>query len=199
MKKITIVAVGLIALAAAPAFGHGGVRRFIEVLNGLNEAAAVVSTTGTGTFRATINRDETEIAYTLTFKDLEGDVRQGHIHIGLPQNTGGIVLWLCQTASNPSPIPTTPFCSDPNDPLTLRANTVSGTLTVADVRGNDANGIAGPTGTSTTPTTAEEFAEVVALIRAGKTYANVHTVKFPPGEIRSQIGDRGSDNDDHKH
>jgi hypothetical protein len=200
MKKITIVAVGLIALAAAaPALSQEGVRRFIEVLNGLNEAAAVVSTTGTGTFLATINNDETEIAYTLTFQDLEGDVRQAHIHIGLPQNSGGIVLWLCQTASNPSPIPTTPFCSDPNDPLTLRANTVSGTLTVADVRGNDANGIAGPTGPSTTPTTAAEFAEVVALIRAGKTYANVHTAKFPPGEIRSQIGDRGANNDDHKH
>lgn len=201
MKRITIVAVGLIALAAAaPVFSQEGVRRFIEYLNGLNEAAAVVSTTGTGTFRATINSDETEIAYTLTFKDLEGDVRQAHIHIGLPQNSGGIVLWLCQTASNPSPTPlTTPFCSDPNDPFTLRANTVSGTLTVADVRGNDANGIAGPTGASTTPTTAEEFAEVIALIRAGKTYANVHTAKFPPGEIRSQIGDRGFNDDDHKH
>ncbi len=116
MKRITIVAVGLIALAAAaPAFSQEGVRRFNEFLNGLNEAAAVVSTTGTGTFRATINNDETEIAYTLTFKDLEGDVRQAHIHIGLPQNAGGIVLWLCQTASNPSPTPT-PFCSDPNNP-----------------------------------------------------------------------------------
>ena len=108
MKKITIVAVGLIALAAAaPVLSQEGVRRFIEVLNGLNEAAAVVSTTGTGTFLATINNDETEIAYTLTFQDLEGDVRQAHIHIGLPQNSGGIVLWLCQTASNPSPMPTT--------------------------------------------------------------------------------------------
>ena len=47
-----------------------------------------------------------------------------------------------------------------------------------------ANGIAGPT--ATTP---GEFAELVALIRAGKTYVNVHTAKFPPGEIRSQIED----------
>jgi CHRD domain len=73
-------------------------------------------------------------------------------------------------------------------------------FTQADVRGNDANGIAGPTAAApTTPTTAEEFAEVVALIRAGKTYANVHSTKFGAGEIRSQIGDRGFNDDDHNH
>jgi hypothetical protein len=36
----------------------------------------------------------------------------------------------------------------------------------------------------------------IALIRAGKTYANVHSSKFPLGEIRSQI-DPHDGNDDH--
>jgi hypothetical protein len=189
MKRITLFAAAILAVAGTGlAFTGEGPRRFSEFLNGLKEAPAIVSTTGNGTFRATINRDETEIQYVLTFRDLEGDVRQAHIHIGHPQNSGGIVLWLCDSAANPSPSATTPDCTV-DDPLNLRAGRVTGTLTADDVQNVAANGIAGPT-----PMTPGEFAEVIALIRAGKTYVNVHTVKFPPGEIRSQIDhDHGHD------
>jgi hypothetical protein len=50
--------------------------------------------------------------------------------------------------------------------------------------------------------------EVIALIRAGLTYANVHSSKFTGGEVRSQIDDRDDDrdgdsdddsDDDHRH
>ena len=34
------------------------------------------------------------------------------------------------------------------------------------------------------------FAEAVRAIRSGNTYANVHSVKFPGGEIRGQIRSR---------
>ena len=34
---------------------------------------------------------------------------------------------------------------------------------------------------------AGEFDELVRAIRAGVTYANVHSEKFPGGEIRGQI------------
>ncbi len=54
--------------------------------------------------------------------------------------------------------------------------TVTGTLTAANVVGPAGQGIA-----------AGEFAELIRAIRAGKTYANVHSTKFPGGEIRSQI------------
>jgi len=186
MKRFTIVAAAVFVMAGAGLaftedWGMGRIRQFREFLNGINEATAVVSTTGSGTFRATISKDETEINYVLTFKDLEGDVRQAHIHIGHPQNQGGIVLWLCDSEANPSPTANTPACNE-DDPLNNRAGRVSGTLTAADVQNLPANGIAGPT-----TTTAGEFAEVIALIRAGRTYANVHSVKFGSGEIRSQI------------
>ncbi len=188
MKRITMVGAMIFTVVGTGlAFTNEGSRRFSEFLNGLKEAPAVVSTTATGTFRATINRDETEINYVLTFEDLEGDVRMAHIHIGLPQNMGGIVLWLCDSAQNPAPSDLTPACAV--DPLNAREGRVTGTLTAADVQSLTANGIAGPT--ATTP---GEFAEVIALIRAGKTYVNVHSAKFGAGEIRSQID---SDNGEH--
>ena len=195
MKRFMTVAVALIATAGSGlAFSGDGIRRFSESLNGLKEATAVVSTTGTGTFLATINDDETEISYELTFQDLEGDVRQAHIHIGHPQNQGGVVLWLCDSEFNPAPSDNTPACTSA-DPLNTRAGRVTGTLTAADVQTQSANGIAGAT--AMTP---GEFAEVIALIRAGKTYANVHSTKFPPGEIRSQIDPLdGSDDRDPGH
>jgi len=134
MKRITIVAVALLSLGSTVlVFGDEGGRRFRELLNGFKEAAAPISTTGTGTFAATINKDETEIDYVLTFENLEGDVRQAHIHIGYPQNSGGIVLWLCDSPTNPSPSATTPECTQ-SDPGNLRAGHVTGTLTAADVQ-----------------------------------------------------------------
>ena len=182
MKNIVIGTTAVLAVTAtAFAFSDEGGQKFREFLNGLKEAAAVVSTTGSGTFSATINPEETEISYELTFSNLEGDVRQAHIHIGLPQNSGGVVLWLCDSETNPSPSAATPACNSAN-PADPRNGSVTGTLTEADVQNLAANGIAGPT--ATTP---GEFAEVVALIRAGKTYVNVHTAKFGAGEIRSQI------------
>jgi CHRD domain len=189
-KRIAIVAAAAVGVAgSAIAFSDEGSRRFGEFLNGLKEAPAIVSTTATGTFRAVINDDETEIRYLLTFKDLEGDVQQAHIHIGHPQNAGGIVLWLCDSETNASPLESTPACNVDN-PLDLRNGRVTGTLTAADVQTLAANGIAGPT--ATTP---GEFAEVVALVRAGATYVNVHSAKFGAGEIRSQIASRN----DHDH
>lgn len=193
MKRLIIAATAVLAATTtAFAFSDEGGRRFREFLNGFKEAAAPVSTTGTGTFRATINKDETEIDYELTFENLEGDVRQAHIHIGHPQGAGGIVLWLCQTASNPNPRPgnSTPSCTM-DDALNLRAGKVTGTLTMADVvaQVNELpNGIAGPA----------DWDEVLGLIRAGLTYANVHSSKFPPGEIRSQIDNRDDNGRGHK-
>jgi hypothetical protein len=182
-----IVAIG----GSGYAFTDGGVRRFSELLTGLKEAPAIVSTSGTGTFQATINQDDTAIDYVLTFQNLESDVRQAHIHIGHPQNAGNIVLWLCDSAAAPlptSPVASTPLCSQ-NDPNDLRNGRVTGTLTEADVIAQTANGIAGPA----------DFAEVVALIRGGHTYANVHTATIGAGEIRSQIGHGDQDDGHHGH
>ena len=190
MKRIMIATTAVLAVATtALAFSDEGGRRFREILNGYKEAAAPIATTGTGTFHATISKDETEINYELTFENLEGDVRQAHIHIGHPQGAGGITLWLCQTTFNMNPLPgnSTPSCTM-DDPMNSRAGRVTGTLTMADVvaQPNELpNGIAGPA----------DWNQLLGLIRAGRTYANVHSAKFGGGEIRSQIDNR--DDGDH--
>ena len=187
MKRISIMAAVLLALAGtAVAFNEGKNRRFSEFLTGLKEAPQIVATSGTGTFRATINEDGTEIAYVLTFKDLESDVRQAHIHLGYPQSNGNIVLWLCDSDGPglpASPVASTPLCSQNSDVGDLRNGRVEGILTEADVIAQAANGIVGPA----------DFADVVALIRAGRSYANVHTAIIAAGEIRSQIDNGGGD------
>ena len=55
-------------------------------------------------------------------------------------------------------------------------DTITGTIRPPDVVGPAGQGIA-----------AGEFGELVRAIRAGVTYANVHTAPFPAGEIRGQI------------
>ena len=186
MKRMIMVATAVIAVAGVGfAFSDDQGPKIREVLSGLKEAAAPVSTTGSGTFEASLSKDGTEINYALTFKDLEGEVRQAHIHIGYPQNFGGIVLWLCDSATNQSPSNLTPECTVDN-PSDLHNGRVTGTLTAADVLAQTGNGIA-----------AGEWEEVLNLVRAGRTYANVHSSKFTGGEIRSQIDHGDDDSDDH--
>ena len=188
MKRIIMVGAAVIAVAASGfAFSDDGSGKFREFLTGLKEAPAIVSTTATGTFTAALNADETEINYVLTFQDLQSDVRQAHIHIGYPQNAGNIVLWLCDSAAAPNPVSpfeSTPLCG-PSGATDFRNGTVTGTLTAAEVVAQPANGIA-----------AADWAEVVALVKGGYTYVNVHTASIGAGEIRSQIAN-GDDADGH--
>ncbi len=132
------------------------------------EEVPAVATTGKGTFDATISPDGNSISYFLTYSDLEGSITQSHIHFGQKGVNGGITLFLCTNLGN-GPAGTQ-LCPAP-------PATISGMLTAADmVNTANAQGIA-----------AGEFSELVAAIRAGATYANVHSTKFPGGEVRTQI------------
>ena len=139
------------------------------LLTGYEESPAV-STTATGEFTATIAPDGDTIFYSETFSGLQGTVTQSHIHVGQLGVNGSVVIFLCQTATNADPTGLAPPCP--------QEGTVSGTITTANV-------IAGATATQ--QLAAGDLAAVIAAIRAGAAYANVHTTPSPGGEIRGQL------------
>jgi hypothetical protein len=139
------------------------------LLTGYEESPSV-STTGRGEFVATIDADSDRIEYSETFSGLQAPVTQSHIHVGQLGVNGSIVIFLCQTASNPDPTGLAPQCP--------QQGTVSGTITSANV----IQGSMAPQQLA-----AGDLAAVITAIRAGVAYANVHTQVSPGGEIRGQI------------
>lgn len=188
MRRIVVLtAAGVLVVAsAAAALTDNRLRRIKEFLTGHQEVP-VISTTGRGSFTATINREGTEIRYNLKYSDLEAAVTQAHIHVGPPQNTGGISVWLCSNlASPPTPVPPAVPAVIQACPLTDSGPVeIEGTITAADV--------VGPTAQGFDP---GEFEQLLDAMRAGLTYVNIHSTRFPAGEIRSQIGREDHDGHD---
>ena len=180
---VSVAIVALVSLATV-VLAQGGFKKISEVLTGYEETAPLttpptsggaVSTTGHGTFTARISNDETEIQWELSYADLEGAVQQAHIHFAQRGITGPISVFLCTNLGN-GPAGTQPCPAAPA--------TIHGTITAADVtNGANERGIS-----------AGELDELIAAIRAGTTYVNVHSTRWPGGEIRSQIdGNSGHD------
>ena len=168
MKRLQILILVMVGpLATATVAKADQIR---ALLTGYEETPAAVSTTGRGEFVATIDSDGDAIHYRETFSGLQGTVTQSHIHVGQLSITGSIVIFLCQTATNPDPTGLAPQCP--------QQGTVTGKITAANV-------IAGAT--ITQQLQAGDLAAVITAIRAGAAYANVHTNLSPGGEIRGQI------------
>jgi hypothetical protein len=175
MKKLVIAT----AMAAAFVATVANAEEIRARLIGYQEVPSV-STQGSGELRAKISHDEDSIDYELSFSGLEGTVAQSHIHIGQRGVNGSIVIWLCQTTGTPAPTSVaglTPFCPP--------SGTVTGHITAANVIASSM------TNQRILP---GELEEVIAAIRAGFAYANVHTLPLNAGgEIRGQL--RGSRRD----
>jgi hypothetical protein len=166
MRKILFLAM-LVVLALAvvgtTAFATGGKskNKFQAKLTGFQEVPAI-STGAHGTFKAKV-RDGT-LSYTLSYSGSEGGTAVfAHIHLGQRGVNGGVSAFLCGGGDKP-------VC-----PAT--AGTVTGVIDPADVIGPAVQGIA-----------PGEFGELIAAMRAGVTYANVHSdPMYLGGEIRGQI------------
>ena len=126
------------------------------------------NTEGTARFRAAIHDDDT-ITFELTYADLSTNPTQSHIHFGQFNVNGGVMIWLCG-----GPQPACP-------PAT--SGTIEGTITPADVTGPANQGI-----------NVGDLASALRVIKDGEGYANLHTTKFPGGEIRGQVKGRHDNN-----
>lgn len=157
---------GTAALLASPAAAETK----NVTLTGFEEVPVTV-TNANGQFRALIANDDTAIEYELSY-DGVANVTQSHIHIGQPNVNGGIVLFLCTNLNNgPSG---TQLC--PPAPATI-----TGRLQAADVQAQ-----------TTQDVPAGDLPGVLAAIRSGLAYVNVHSQTSPSGLIRGQFSGGGS-------
>jgi hypothetical protein len=179
MRKVAVLAVlgavGVLSVGAVAIAGDGGGSgKNSARLNGYQEVSSI-STTGFGSFRIKFNSNRTA-DYVLSYRDVETPVSQAHIHFAQRSVNGPISVFLCRTppqAGPPAPAQNPPVC-----PATT--GTVTGTITPADIiLQNPDRGIE--------PMAWDEF---VAAVKVGHTYANVHSTRWPGGEIRGQISDR---------
>jgi hypothetical protein len=131
--------------------------RFNASLNGGNEVPAV-ETHAVGQAIVTISKDETKIHYKLIVANID-DVIQSHFHVAPAGTNGGVVAFLF--GPNPIPQPSGPF---------------NGVLAEGDIMASNVIGsIAG------------DLDALIAAIRSGNVYINVHTNTNKGGEIRGQL------------
>lgn len=130
-------------------------------------------TNGIGSFSATIH--DASLTYTLTYGGLSSSATQAHLHFGQPAVNGGIFLWLCGSATNPGPAGT-PTCPPAGGAVTRTVH-ASDFVTISPDQGY----------------TAPDFPGALRILKSGDTYANVHTTRFPGGEIRGQVRTDSSD------
>lgn len=147
--------------------GTNNATAFSARLSGFNEVPLSILSPGSGSFQLHIDRAASTIHYTLSYADVTTPVTQAHIHFGKKYTAGGVIAFLCSNQGNPPA--GTPACPE-------QGGTVSGTITAGQVVGQEAQNI--PAG---------DFDALVSAIVSETTYANVHTTRFPAGELRGQI------------
>jgi hypothetical protein len=149
----------LAALPAAAQTLHATLESYQEV--------PAVSSAASGSFRAKIDKHAGTIQWELAYNDMESAAQQAHIHFGQHSVNGGVSVFLCTNLGNgPAGTPPCPATS---------AN-LNGVITGSSIVGPGGQGLS-----------AGEFDELVAAIRRGVTYVNVHSTMWPGGEIRGQI------------
>ena len=172
-KILTLVmlAEGIFALATAQA---ASTEVFSAKLVGDNEVPPTAST-ATGTFHMEIDNRTSPptINFTMTYADMSGNPTFSHLHFGQINVAGGVMIFLCGGGGQPS-------C-----PAATSA-TFSGTITPANVTGPTVQGIS-----------AGDLATALEAVVEGESYANIHSAKFPSGELRGQVrrGARGREKD----
>jgi hypothetical protein len=168
------VLASIAAMFVAPVLAQQTPTPYSVHMTGYEETALTLNTTGSGDFKAIVSADGTSIQYMLMYRDLSSPATQAHIHFGRPAITGGIVLWLCANTPLPPRRPLSRYLSHVPLPADHHPHADRRRCRWVSGQGIDA-GTAG-------------FAQMVAALRTGSAYANVHTTLRPGGEVRGRIG-----------
>jgi hypothetical protein len=165
LKRIPL-AIATIALVLLPGATNvtasAPATHFVAHLTGAQEVPAVTSP-GTGTLDLRLVSGGTKLRFKLTSNGV-AQITQSHIHVNAAAGVNGPV--------------TVYFFAIPPDPwksVTGDNFSVSGVRTAADVHMG---------GLNPPPFT---FADLIADLRSGHAYVNIHSPAHPGGEIRGQI------------
>jgi hypothetical protein len=168
--SLALLLVGAVVTVAPARDGNGnGNRHLTAELEGFQEVPSI-STRAEGEIKVKLNGSS--IKYELKYRDFDSDVLFAHIHFAQEGVNGGVAAFLCGGGDKP-------VCPQ-------GSGTVTGTIDADDVQAITAQGLE-----------AKDISALIRAIKAGYTYANVHSKDFGTGEIRGQIGD--DDDDDHGH
>jgi hypothetical protein len=138
----------------------GPAREFHADLRGRNEVPLTLSG-ARGTLELEVNDTDTSVHFVLEFSGVQTVAGASHIHVGQPNVNGGVTVF---------------FCGGPRPACPAQSGTVEGDFTASDVLPLVPQQLE-----------ANNLAKLLKAIRAGKTYANLHTTTSPGGEIRGQI------------
>ena len=158
---LPLVALAVILLGLPNvALGRDG-SQFRATLIGYEEVPPINSP-GIAQFHLTLSSTLTG-QFSLQYQGLTSPLQVAHIHFGQERVAGGVMIFLCGGGGQPACPATT-------------SGTITGTISHANVVAIPAQGIQ-----------AGDLSSAVQAIRAGVTYANMHTTNFPGGEIRGQV------------
>lgn len=163
-RRTFVKTVGVGALVASSGVASAAkppATRFKTHLTGDEEVPTPVDTKAQGQANFKLSKDRTELSYKLNVANIK-DVIGAHIHQAPAGENGGIVVSLF---GNPVFVPD-------GDAVTPNGRFLEGTIVAADLIG---------------PLSGMSMADLVAAMRAGNTYVNVHTIENRGGEIRGQI------------
>jgi hypothetical protein len=149
----------LTASLFAVAAAQSATELFSANLVGENEVPPI-NTAGSATFHMDIG---STITFSLSFSGLSAPPAVAHLHFAPTKVNGGVTIFLCGGGGQPA-------CPG------ATSGTITGTITAANVVGPTAQGIA-----------AGDLDSALEAVRAGLSYANMHTVNFQGGEIRGQV------------
>jgi hypothetical protein len=155
-------------LASTMASDCSGGRIFVTHLTG-DEEVPPVDTQSQGQALFRLSSDGEELHFKLNVANIEG-VTQAHIHCGAAGVNGSVTVFL--------------FGLEPGG-VSVNGRLSAGTITDASII---------PLADSATcPGGIADLDDLLAQIRAGLAYVNVHTLAHPGGEIRGQLEAPGSD------
>lgn len=160
------IALTLVSLAAAPA--AAAVQTYTATLTGAAERPAPVASPGSGTATVVVDDVANTLFVTASFTGLLGETTMAHIHCCAgPNATAGVA---------------TPVPNFPGFPLGVTAGSYSRSFDLLDPASYNPAFITANGGSAASARTA-----LLTGLNGGLAYFNVHTGRFPGGEIRGQL------------